>query len=71
MCENRLRSDLDPEHVRWSVAIGGGFGGKSQSPEPIAIAAMLSKLAGRPVRILLNRQEEFLSGKSDHAKKMR
>ncbi len=64
--------DLDPEHVRVrSVAIGGGFGGKSQSPEPIAIAAMLSKLAGRPVRILLNRQEEFLSGKSDHAKKMR
>jgi CO/xanthine dehydrogenase FAD-binding subunit len=51
--------------------IGGGFGGKSQAPEPIAIAAMLSIKAGRPVKILLNRQEEFLSGKSDHAKKMR
>ncbi|PPR60073.1 MAG: 4-hydroxybenzoyl-CoA reductase subunit alpha [Alphaproteobacteria bacterium MarineAlpha4_Bin2] len=64
--------DLEAErvHVR-SVIIGGGFGGKSQAPEPIAIAAMLSKVVGRPVRILLNRQEEFLSGKSDHAKKMR
>lgn len=57
-------------HVR-SVVIGGGFGGKSQSPEPIAIAGMLSMKTGRPVKILLNRQEEFLSGKSDHAKKMR
>ena len=65
-----LDLDLEQVHAR-SVVIGGGFGGKSQSPEPIAIAAMLSKVVGRPVRILLNRQEEFLSGKSDHAKKMR
>lgn len=61
---------LEDVQVR-SVVIGGGFGGKSQSPEPIAIAAMLSIKARRPVKILLNRQEEFLSGKSDHAKKMR
>ena len=61
---------LEDVHVR-AVVIGGGFGGKSQSPEPIAIAAMLSMKAGKPVKILLNRQEEFLSGKSDHAKKMR
>ena len=32
---------LEDVQVR-SVVIGGGFGGKSQSPEPIAIAAMLS-----------------------------
>ena len=61
---------IEDVHVR-AVVIGGGFGGKSQSPEPIAIAAMLSMKAGKPVKILLNRQEEFLSGKSDHAKKMR
>jgi CO/xanthine dehydrogenase Mo-binding subunit/CO/xanthine dehydrogenase FAD-binding subunit len=65
-----LELPLENVHVR-SVVIGGGFGGKSQAPEPIAIAAMLSIKAGRPVKILLNRQEEFLSGKSDHAKKMR
>lgn len=65
-----LELPLENVHVR-SVVIGGGFGGKSQAPEPIAIAAMLSMKAGRPVKILLNRQEEFLSGKSDHAKKMR
>ena len=61
---------LEKVHAK-SVVIGGGFGGKSQSPEPIAIAAFLSITTGRPVKILLNRQEEFLSGKSDHAKKMR
>jgi len=65
-----LELPLENVHVR-SVVIGGGFGGKSQAPEPIAIAAMLSIKAQRPVKILLNRQEEFLSGKSDHAKKMR
>ena len=61
---------LEKVHAR-SVVIGGGFGGKSQCPEPIAIAAFLSITARRPVKILLNRHEEFLSGKSDHAKKMR
>ncbi len=65
-----LELPLENVHVR-SVVIGGGFGGKSQAPEPIAIAAMLSIKAERPVKILLSRQEEFLSGKSDHAKKMR
>jgi CO/xanthine dehydrogenase Mo-binding subunit/CO/xanthine dehydrogenase FAD-binding subunit len=65
-----MELSLEDVQVR-SVVIGGGFGGKSQSPEPIAIAAMLSMQAGRPVKILLNREEEFLSGKSDHAKQMR
>ena len=65
-----LELPLEKVHVL-SVVIGGGFGGKSQAPEPIAIASMLAMKAGRPVKITLNRQEEFLSGKSDHAKKMR
>lgn len=53
-----------------AVAIGGGFGGKSQAPEPIAIAALLAMKAGRPVKIVLDRREEFVAGKTDHAKRM-
>ncbi len=52
------------------VAIGGGFGGKSQAPEPIAIAALLAMKAGKPVKIVLDRREEFMAGKTDHAKRM-
>jgi CO/xanthine dehydrogenase Mo-binding subunit/CO/xanthine dehydrogenase FAD-binding subunit len=60
---------LAVEDVRvMPVAIGGGFGGKSQSPEPVAIAAALAIRAGRPVRIALDRREEFLAGKTDHGK---
>jgi CO/xanthine dehydrogenase Mo-binding subunit/CO/xanthine dehydrogenase FAD-binding subunit len=59
----------DAVRVR-SIEIGGGFGGKSQSPEPIGIAALLSRKAGRPVKILLSRREEFLGGKTDHGKTM-
>lgn len=54
-----------------SVHIGGGFGGKSQSPEPIGICALLARKAGRPVKIVLTRREEFLGGKTDHGKVMR
>lgn len=56
-------------HVR-SVAIGGGFGGKSQAPETVAIAAVLAMKADRPVRLVLTRREEFLAGKTDHGKWM-
>lgn len=53
-----------------SVAVGGGFGGKSQSPEQIAIAALLSRRTGRPVKVVLSRDEEYVSGKTDHGKRM-
>lgn len=53
-----------------SVFIGGGFGGKSQCPEPIALAALLSVRTKRPVKIVLSRREEFIAGKTDHAKSM-
>jgi CO/xanthine dehydrogenase Mo-binding subunit/CO/xanthine dehydrogenase FAD-binding subunit len=53
-----------------AIAIGGGFGGKSQAPEPVAIAALLAMKAGRPVKIVLDRIEEFRAGKTDHAKRM-
>lgn len=62
---------LDRKQVRvHSIEIGGGFGGKSQAPEPIGIAALLSRAAGAPVKIVLSRKEEFISGKTDHGKTM-
>jgi CO/xanthine dehydrogenase Mo-binding subunit/CO/xanthine dehydrogenase FAD-binding subunit len=62
---------IDRKHVRvHSIEIGGGFGGKSQAPEPIGIAALLSRKARAPVKILLTRWEEFISGKTDPSKTM-
>lgn len=62
---------LERHQVRvHSIEIGGGFGGKSQAPEPIGIAALLSRAARAPVKIVLSRKEEFISGKTDHAKTM-
>nr|MCH9675408.1 xanthine dehydrogenase family protein molybdopterin-binding subunit [Gammaproteobacteria bacterium] len=65
-----LGLERDQVRVR-SVVIGGGFGGKSQCPEPIGIAALLSMKAERPVKLTLTRREEFVSGKTDHGKHMR
>lgn len=64
-----LGMDISAITVR-PVTIGGGFGGKSQSPEQIAIAAQLSIKTRRPVKVVLTRQEEYLAGKSDHGKFM-
>ena len=62
---------LDRKQVRvHSIEIGGGFGGKSQAPEPIGIAALLSRKARAPVKIQLSRREEFISGKTDPGKIM-
>lgn len=63
---------LDIEHVHLrGVEVGGGFGGKSKICEQEAIAARLSMKAGRPVKLTLDRREEFLSGKTDHAKRIK
>ncbi|HLX49779.1 MAG TPA: molybdopterin cofactor-binding domain-containing protein [Streptosporangiaceae bacterium] len=48
------------------VAVGGGFGSKSKISEHEAIAAALAMKAGRPVRLALAREEEFLATKSRH-----
>ncbi|MGB3273502.1 MAG: molybdopterin cofactor-binding domain-containing protein [Xanthobacteraceae bacterium] len=64
--------DFETERVRIrAVEVGGGFGGKSKMCEQEALAALLSLKAGRPVKITLNRKDEFISGKTDHAKKIR
>lgn len=63
---------LDEHKVRVrSVEVGGGFGGKSKVCEQEALAAMLSIKARQPVKITLNRRDEFVSGKTDHAKRIR
>lgn len=63
---------LDEKNVRIrSVEVGGGFGGKSKVCEQEALAAMLSIKAARPVKITLNRRDEFVSGKTDHAKRIK
>lgn len=66
---NVLGQDIASIHVR-SVAIGGGFGGKSQAPEQVAVVALLAVKTGRPVKIVLSRLEEYHAGKNDHGKAM-
>jgi CO/xanthine dehydrogenase Mo-binding subunit/CO/xanthine dehydrogenase FAD-binding subunit len=65
-----LEIPIERIHVR-GVEVGGGFGGKSKICEQEAIAALLSIRTRRPVKLTLDRTEEFLSGKTDHAKRMR
>lgn len=64
--------DLPVERVQIRpVEVGGGFGGKSKINEQEALCAMLSVKTGRPVKLTLDRREEFVSGKTDHAKRIR
>jgi CO/xanthine dehydrogenase Mo-binding subunit len=52
---------LEPERVRVVVPpIGGGYGAKS-FPKLEPIAALLARRAGRPVRLALGREEEFVT----------
>ena len=47
--------------------VGGGFGGKSDGLFPIdAVAALLSKKAGRPVKLVNTREEEFCTTRRRH-----
>lgn len=59
--------ELDEDHVVvHETAVGGGFGSKSKITDHEAIAAVLSMRTGRPVRLVLDRDEEFASTKSRH-----
>ncbi len=42
--------------------VGGGFGGKSGDDNASVICALLARLAGRPVKLIHTREEEFLAG---------
>jgi CO/xanthine dehydrogenase Mo-binding subunit len=43
-------------------AVGGGFGGKSCDDNNALVAAVLARKAGKPVKIINSREEEFLAG---------
>lgn len=43
------------------TCVGGGFGGKAAPRRFVFISAFLSKNTGRPVRIVLNRDEDFMT----------
>jgi CO/xanthine dehydrogenase Mo-binding subunit/CO/xanthine dehydrogenase FAD-binding subunit len=63
--------DLDTDNIHiHPIEVGGGFGGKSKVCEQEALASLLSIKTGRPVKLNLSRLEEFMSGKTDHAKRM-
>jgi len=57
---------IHPSRIRVIAPfIGGGFGGKlSVRIEPHAI--LLARMTGRPVKIVLTREEEFISGHPRH-----
>ena len=48
------------------IGVGGGFGSKSRISEHEAIAAVLARVARRPVRVALSREEEFSTTKTRH-----
>jgi xanthine dehydrogenase YagR molybdenum-binding subunit len=53
--------DIPPDKVRViKDHAGGGFGSKLQMRSYSPIAARLAKMAGAPVRLLLDREEDFL-----------
>jgi CO/xanthine dehydrogenase Mo-binding subunit/CO/xanthine dehydrogenase FAD-binding subunit len=41
--------------------VGGGFGGKSGDDNASVVCALLARLAGRPVKLIHTREEEFLA----------
>lgn len=58
---------LDLDRVKaHEVAVGGGFGSKSKISDHEVICAALSMKAGRPVRLILDRAEEFSTTKCRH-----
>ena len=43
--------------------VGGGFGGRQELHPYFSIAALLSKAAGKPVKIVYTREEDFISAR--------
>lgn len=60
-----LGLDMDQVHTH-PVAVGGGFGAKAKAGAHEAIAAALSMRTGRPVRLVLDRAEEFAATATRH-----
>ena len=58
---------LQPEKLNFNpVYIGGDFGGKGDFMD-LAVVYLLSKKAGRPVKMVMDYEEEFMAGNPRHA----
>ena len=58
---------LPPEKLNFNpVYIGGDFGGKGDFMD-LAVVYLLSKKAGRPVKLVMDYEEEFVAGNPRHA----
>ena len=63
--------DLPPDRVRVvQPALGGAFGGKSDPFGHEIVAARLAMMTGRPVKILLTREETFYTHRGRHPMQM-
>jgi xanthine dehydrogenase molybdenum-binding subunit len=63
--------DIPQEKIRVvGPYLGAGYGNKGES-RMAALAAVLARRAGRPVRIEYSRQEEFVAGRTRHAARIR
>jgi 4-hydroxybenzoyl-CoA reductase alpha subunit len=63
---------LSPARIRVvQPPIGGAFGGKSEPFGHEMVAAKLAMMTGRPVKLLLSREEEFYVHRGRHPMRMR
>ncbi len=63
--------ELPPDRIRVvQPALGGAFGGKSDPFGHEIVAAKLAMIAGRPVKILLTREETFFTHRGRHPMQM-
>ena len=61
--------EIDPENIRVvGPPLGAGYGAKDET-RLAALAAVLAQRSGRPVRIELSRDEEFVAGRVRHARR--
>jgi len=65
------QAPLKPAHIKTLFAyMGGGFGGRDHSIMPLYIALAAMFFPDRPVRLAINRYEQFQSGIKRHAFKI-
>lgn len=67
-----LTLGMNPDHIHViKPFVGGGFGGKSDGLSAVEFcAALLSKQAGRPVKLVSSRNEEFTAARRKHPAKI-